>query len=39
LTAVREAVLPAFARLLEFFEQDYLPAARPGIAASELPDG
>jgi uncharacterized protein (DUF885 family) len=34
-----ERVVPAFERLLEFTENDYLPAARESIAARDLPDG
>jgi uncharacterized protein (DUF885 family) len=30
---------PAYARLLTFMRGEYLPGARTGIAASELPDG
>ena len=32
-------VFPAYQNLLRFFLDEYLPAARPGISASELPDG
>lgn len=32
-------VIPAFARLLEFFTSEYEPGARETLAASELPDG
>jgi uncharacterized protein (DUF885 family) len=34
-----EQVVPAFERLLEFTENEYLPAARESIAARDLPDG
>jgi len=34
-----EQVVPAFERLLEFTEAEYLPAARESIAARDLPDG
>jgi uncharacterized protein (DUF885 family) len=36
---IQEAVNPAFAALLRFVQEEYLPAARPGIAAGELPGG
>ena len=32
-------VLPAYTRLADFLERDYLPAARTGVGWSELPDG
>ena len=35
----REQVAPAYERLLEFAESEYLPAARDSIAARDLPDG
>ena len=42
-TAYREAlqreVLPAYARLADFFERDYLPAARSSVGWSDLADG
>lgn len=31
--------VPAYARLLTFMQRDYLPGARRGIAAADLPDG
>ena len=37
--AIAGSVAPAYRSLLEFLEEEYLPAAREGIAASELPDG
>ena len=37
--AIRERVLPAYARLLKFFRDDYLPHARTTLAAEALPDG
>jgi uncharacterized protein (DUF885 family) len=37
--AIREAVVPAYRSLLEFFTAEYLPGARATIGASELPDG
>jgi len=38
-TVYREQVAPAYERLLEFTEGEYLPAARESIAARDLPDG
>jgi uncharacterized protein (DUF885 family) len=37
--AIRERVIPAYARLLKFFRDEYLPHARATIAAEALPDG
>ena len=37
--AIREAVIPAFARLLTFFRYDYVPQARTTLAAEAMPDG
>ena len=37
--AIREAVIPAFARLLTFFRNDYVPQARTTLAAEAMPDG
>ena len=37
--AIRTAVLPGFQALLDFLLAEYLPAARDGIAAIELPEG
>jgi uncharacterized protein (DUF885 family) len=37
--AIRDAVVPAYRSLLEFFTQEYEPGARASISASELPDG
>ena len=34
-----QQVVPAYERLLEFTENEYLPGARPGIAMRDLPDG
>jgi uncharacterized protein (DUF885 family) len=34
-----EQVVPAYERLLEFTESEYVPAARESIAARDLPDG
>jgi len=36
---IRGSVVPAYRALLQFFEMEYLPGSRPGIAAAELPDG
>ncbi len=36
---LREQVLPAFQRLLDFLTQEYLPSARASIAISALPGG
>jgi uncharacterized protein (DUF885 family) len=37
--ALRDEVLPAYARLADFIERDYLPAARTTVGWSDLPDG
>ncbi|MBI3299974.1 MAG: DUF885 domain-containing protein [Elusimicrobia bacterium] len=37
--AVREGVVPAFKRFLEFFEKEYLPAASPEAGLRRLPRG
>ena len=37
--ALSEAVLPAYRKLLAFFETEYAPRAREAIAMSTLPDG
>ena len=37
--AIREAVVPAFAKLLAFFREEYLPQARTTLAAEAMPDG
>jgi uncharacterized protein (DUF885 family) len=37
--AIRDAVLPSYRKLLAFLIDEYLPKARKGIAARELPDG
>lgn len=37
--ALREHVLPAYARLLKFFREEYVPHARTTLAAEALPDG
>ena len=37
--AISREVLPAYARLADFLERDYLPAARTTVGWSDLPDG
>jgi uncharacterized protein (DUF885 family) len=37
--AIREHVIPAYANLLKFFRNDYVPHARTTLAAEALPDG
>ena len=37
--AIREAVIPAFARLLAFFRSEYMPKARTTLAAEAMPNG
>lgn len=37
--AIREHVIPAYAKLLTFFRNDYVPHARTTLAAEALPDG
>ncbi len=37
--AVSEAVIPAFRRLRDFLQGEYLPGSRKTIAAADLPDG
>ena len=37
--AIREHVLPAYANLLKFFRDEYVPQARKSLAAEALPDG
>ncbi len=37
--AIRTSVQPGYAALLAFLQDEYLPAAREGIAARDLPDG
>jgi uncharacterized protein (DUF885 family) len=36
---VEEKVIPAYAKLLKFFRQEYMPGARSTLGASELPGG
>ncbi len=37
--AIREQVIPAYAKLLTFFRDDYVPHARKTLAAEAMPDG
>ncbi|MEO8019059.1 MAG: DUF885 domain-containing protein [Pseudomonadota bacterium] len=37
--ALSQEVLPAYARLADFIERDYLPAARTSVGWADLPDG
>jgi uncharacterized protein (DUF885 family) len=37
--ALKGEILPAYARLADFIERDYLPAARTSVGWSDLPDG
>ncbi|MFC3579719.1 DUF885 domain-containing protein [Sphingomonas hylomeconis] len=39
LAAIAEAATPAHAKLLAFLRTDYMPGARTGLAAYDLPDG
>jgi uncharacterized protein (DUF885 family) len=39
LEVIREQVTPAYAEVLRFFRQDYLPRTRTTLGASVLPDG
>ena len=36
---IRDRVIPAYAKLLVFFRNDYMPHARTTLAAESLPDG
>lgn len=36
---IRDEVIPAYAKLLTFFRNDYVPQARTTLAAEALPDG
>ncbi|WP_295968725.1 DUF885 family protein [uncultured Xanthomonas sp.] len=38
-TAIAQQVVPAYAKLLRFMREEYLPKARPALAAESLPDG
>jgi len=37
--AIRNAVIPAYAKLLRFFREEYVPNARKTLAAEAMPDG
>ena len=37
--AIHDRVIPAYAKLLKFFRDDYVPHARTTLAAEALPDG
>jgi uncharacterized protein (DUF885 family) len=37
--AVEQSVVPGYRDFLEFIQREYVPGARPGIGASELPNG
>ncbi|MFN3703418.1 DUF885 domain-containing protein [Thermomonas sp.] len=37
--AIRDAVIPAYAKLLAFFRNEYVPGARTTLAAEAMPDG
>src|SRR6267378_279148 len=37
--AIRHSVVPAFGKLLTFFEEEYLPACRSDVGIWSLPDG
>ncbi len=37
--AIAERVIPAYAKLLKFFRDDYVPHARKTLAAEAMPDG
>jgi len=36
---IRDAIVPAYRGLKRYFDDEYLPKARPGIAVTDLPDG
>lgn len=36
---IREAVIPAYTKLLRFFRDEYVPKARTTLAAEDMPDG
>jgi len=37
--AIRESVIPAHLAVLKFMREEYLPGARPTLAADDMPDG
>jgi len=37
--AIRERLIPAYARLLVFFREEYVPKARATLGAEQMPDG
>jgi uncharacterized protein (DUF885 family) len=37
--AIRSSIIPAYAELLKFFRDDYVPHAQKSLAAEALPDG
>ncbi|MBN8885346.1 MAG: DUF885 family protein [Rudaea sp.] len=37
--AIREKVIPSYAKLLKFFREEYVPKARTTLAAEAMPDG
>ena len=39
LAAINGSVLPAYSKLLDFYRNEYLPKARTGVSARDLPDG
>ena len=39
LAEIRDQVIPAYAKLLKFFDDEYVPHARTTLAAEALPDG
>ncbi|MBS0432651.1 MAG: DUF885 family protein [Proteobacteria bacterium] len=36
---IRDGIIPAYAKLLKFFDDEYVPQARKTLAAEALPDG
>ena len=38
-TAISESVVPAYAKFLKFWNDEYVPGARTSLGASNLPDG
>ncbi|QSX74132.1 DUF885 family protein [Lysobacter arenosi] len=37
--AIRDRMIPAYAKLLTFFREEYVPQARTTLGASQMPDG